>query len=197
MDNHKPHSRIPAHEVDAVFIDRWSPRAFLDKELSDEQVSSLFEAARWAPSCFNDQPWHFRYARSQADRELFAGPLVEKNRLWATKAPLLVYVCARQNFANSSKPNRHGSFDAGAAWMSLALQARRLGLYAHAMAGFDVKKAHEVLKLSEEKYDVMAAIAVGYRGSSSLLNLDMAAMEEPNGRKSYYDVAGEGAYPKE
>ena len=192
MDNNKPNSRIPAHEVDAVFTDRWSPRSFLEKELTAEQVGSLFEAARWAPSCFNDQPWHFRYACSQSDRDLFAEPLVEKNRLWATKAPLLVYVCARRNFGSSNKPNRHGSFDAGAAWMSLALQARRLGLYAHGMAGFDVKKAHSILNLPDEEYEVMAAIAVGYRGSPSLLNVDMSAMESPNGRKPFNDVAGEG-----
>ena len=193
MDKSKLNQRIPAHEVDAVFTDRWSPRSFLEKGLTDEQVGSLFEAARWAPSCFNDQPWHFRYARSQSDRDLFAEPLVEKNRLWATKAPLLVYVCARRHFGSSNKPNRHGSFDAGAAWVSLALQARRLGLYAHAMAGFDVKKAHGVLNLSEEEFEVMAAIVVGYRGSSSLLNVEMSAMETPNGRKPFDEVVGEGA----
>lgn len=194
MNNGKANSRIPAHEVDAIFTDRWSPRSFLEKELTDDQVNSLFEAARWAPSCFNDQPWYFRYARSKADRSLFAEPLVEKNRLWATRAPLLVYVSARLNFGNSNKTNRHGRFDAGAAWMSLALQARRLGLYAHAMAGFDVAKAHAVLNLPEEKYEVMAAIAVGYRGASSELNSDMAALEEPNGRKNFVEVVGEGAH---
>ena len=76
--------------------------------------------------------------------------------------------------------------------MSLALQARRLGLYAHAMAGFDVKKAHSILNLPDDEYEVMAAIAVGYRGSASLLNVDMSAMESPNGRKPLNDVAGEG-----
>ena len=76
--------------------------------------------------------------------------------------------------------------------MSLALQARRLGLYTHAMAGFDVKQAHSVLNLSTEEYEVMAAIAIGYRGSSSLLNAEMSALETPNGRKSYDDVVGEG-----
>lgn len=195
MDKGKLNTRIAAHEVDAIFTDRWSPRSFLDKGLTDEQVESLFEAARWAPSCFNDQPWHFRYARSSVDRELFAEPLVDKNRLWATKAPLLVYVLARKHFGGSSKTNRHGSFDAGAAWMSLALQARRLGLYAHAMAGFDVERAHAVLNVSNEEFEVMAAVAVGYRGSSSLLNTDMAAMEMPNGRKAYSEVVGEGVIP--
>jgi nitroreductase len=195
MNRGKSNPRIPAHEVDAIFTDRWSPRSFLDKGLTDEQVSTLFEAARWAPSCFNDQPWHFRYARSKADRTLFAEPLVEKNRLWATRAPLLVYVIARRHFAGSSKSNRHGQFDAGAAWMALALQARRLGLYAHAMAGFDVKKAHALLNLSDDEYEVMAAIAVGHRGSSSMLTEEMSSMEMPNGRKSFDEVVGEGVAP--
>ena len=192
MNWDKPNPRIAAHEVDAMFIDRWSPRSFLEKELTDEQIESLFEAARWSPSCFNDQPWHFRYARSDTDRALFAEPLVEKNRPWAMRAPLLIYLLARLHFAGSSKPNRHNSFDAGAAWMSLALQARRLGLYAHAMAGFDVKKAHEVLNVPEDEYTVMAAIAVGYRGRASLLTEELAAMESPNCRKTYSEVVGEG-----
>jgi nitroreductase len=192
MNREKPNPRIAAHEVDAVFTDRWSPRAFLDKDLTDDQVTALFEAARWAPSCFNDQPWHFRFARTAADRTLFAQALVEKNRLWATKAPLLVYVLARKFFAGSVKPNRHGQFDAGAAWMSLALQARRLGLYAHAMAGFDIKKAYNILNISAEEYEVMAAVAVGYHGSASMLTEEMAAMEIPNRRKSYNEVVGEG-----
>lgn len=195
MDKNRPNPRIAAHEVDASFTDRWSPRAFLDKDLTDEQVATLFEAARWAPSCFNDQPWHFRYARTQADRDLFAEPLVEKNRLWATRAPLLVYAITRRHFGGSSKPNRHGSFDTGAAWMALALQARRLGLYAHAMAGFDIKKAHTLLNVPDDKYEVMAAIAVGYRGAPSSLNAEMAAMEVPNGRKVFAEVVGEGVFP--
>jgi nitroreductase len=193
MNREKSNPRIPAHEVDATFTDRWSPRSFLEKELTDEQVFALFEAARWAPSCFNDQPWDFRYARSKSDRDLFAQALVEKNRLWAMRAPLLIYVSARLHFGGGSKPNRHGQFDAGAAWMSLALQARRLGLYAHAMAGFDVKKAHALLNLPEDEYEVMAAIAVGHRGGASMLTEDMAAMETPNGRKTYAEVVGEGA----
>ncbi len=193
MNREKPNPRIPAHEVDAIFTDRWSPRSFLEKELTDDQVFALFEAARWAPSCYNDQPWHFRYARNKSDRELFAQALVEKNRLWAMRAPLLIYVSARLHFLGGSKPNRHGQFDAGAAWMSLALQARRLGLYAHAMAGFDVNKAHALLNLPEDEYEVMAAIAVGYRGSASMLTEDLASMENPNGRKTYDEVVGEGA----
>ena len=185
--------RIPETEVDAIFTDRWSPRAFTDEPITAEQTAALFEAARWAPSCYNEQPWHFRYAVSQSDRELFAEALVEKNREWAQHAPMLLFVLCRKNFVQTGKPNRHAVFDAGAAWMSLALQARRLGLYAHGMAGFSVEKAAEVMNVSLDEYEIMAAVAVGRRGAPSALSDEMAAVEKPNSRKLLADVAGEGA----
>ncbi len=184
--------RIPAAEVDAIFTDRWSPRSFVDQPLSDSQLAALFEAARWAPSCYNDQPWHFRYAVTAADRELFATALVEKNREWARHAPLLLFVLARKTFGQTGKPNRHAVFDAGAAWMSLALQARRLGLYAHGMAGFSVEKAAEVMNVSLDAYEIMAAVAVGRRDVPEKLSGEMAQAERPNGRKPPAEVAGEG-----
>jgi nitroreductase len=186
-------ARIPEAEVDAMFTDRWSPRSYVDEPLSENQIAALFEAARWAPSCFNDQPWHFRYAVSGNDRQRFAEPLVEKNREWARNAPMLLYVLARKDFGATGKPNRHAAFDAGAAWMSLALQARRLGLYAHGMAGFSVEKAAEVMNVSLDEYEIMAAVAVGRRGDPDTLAADMAKTEKPNGRKPASEVAGEGA----
>ena len=186
--------RIPENEVDALFTDRWSPRSFVDEPLSESQIAALFEAARWAPSCFNDQPWHFRYAVSVEDRKIFGEALVEKNREWAQHAPLLLFVLARKNFGASGKPNRHATFDAGAAWMSLALQARSLGLYAHGMAGFSVDKAAEVMNVSLDEYDIMAAVAVGRRDEPEKLSEDMAKAEKPNGRKPFSEVAGEGKF---
>jgi len=194
MKNHLANPRAAATEVDAMFLDRWSPRAFREEPLTDAQVAALFEAARWAPSCYNEQPWHFRYARSSEDRERFATALVEKNQIWATRAPLLLFVLTRKHFGHSSRPNRHAAFDAGAAWMALALQARRLGFYAHAMAGFNIDTAYQVLNADRETYDIMAAVAVGFRGEPTMLNEEMAAIEAPNGRKSPTEVAGEGAF---
>lgn len=185
-------TRIPEAEVDAIFTDRWSPRAFDETPLTEEQVAALFEAARWAPSCFNEQPWFFRYAISKKDRFRFAEALVDKNRQWAQHAPMLLFVLARKTFNQTGKANRHAMFDAGAAWMSLALQARRLGLYAHAMAGFSVEKAAEVVGVSLGDYDVMAAVAVGQRGDASMLSDDMVSAEKPNSRKSLAEVAKEG-----
>jgi nitroreductase len=177
-----------------MFLDRWSPRAFVDEPIAEHQVQSLFEAARWAPSCYNEQPWLFIYAVGREDRERFATALVVKNRLWATRAPLLIFVLARRNFAATGKPDRHAAFDAGAAWMSLALQARKLGLHAHAMAGFDQGKAYEILGVPREEFEVMAAVAVGRRGDESQLPDDLAAKEAPNTRKPLAEVALQGRY---
>lgn len=130
-----PNPRIPEADVDAVFLDRWSPRSFRPDPLRPEQIQSLFEAARWAPSASNEQPWLFVYAVTAEDRARFAEGLVEWNRRWAPSAPLLGYILARTNLLKGNKPNTTAHFDTGAAWMSLALQARRLGLHAHAMGG--------------------------------------------------------------
>ena len=178
-------------EVDCIFPDRWSPRSFDSHPLDDRQIAALFEAARWAPSCFNEQPWVFIYAGTERDREGLGSLLSERNRLWAPRAPLLAVLVARRHFGASKRENRHAAFDAGAAWMSLALQARRLGLYAHAMAGFDGDRAYDVLKLSREDFLVMAIIAVGRRKSPPDLPDDLMKAETPNERKPHTDVAVE------
>jgi nitroreductase len=195
MSNQIHNPRTPEVEVDSMFFDRWSPRAFLTNSLTQEQIKSLFEAARWAPSCYNEQPWLFLYAVTPEDRERFVSTLVEKNQVWASRAPFLIFVLARVNFARTGKPNRHAVFDAGSAWMSLALQARKLGLYAHAMAGFDQNKAYEVLKVPKEEYHVMAAVAVGHRADRSQLPADLAERDFPSSRKPLAEAAFEGYYP--
>ncbi len=187
---HNP--RTPHVEVDCIFTDRWSPRSFLEEPLTRVQIDTLFEAARWSPSCYNEQPWLFRYAIKPADRERFAEALVEKNRQWARRAPMLLFVLTRLNFKGNGRPNRHAPFDAGAAWMALALQARRLGLYAHSMAGFSRKKAYEILEVSPDEFDIMAAMVVGRHGPVEQLPEDLAAMEKPNDRKPLSKVAQEG-----
>jgi nitroreductase len=189
MNAKPPNPRIPDWDIDSMFTDRWSPRAFASDPLSDREIQTLFEAARWAPSCFNEQPWRFVYAAEPEERAKLVSCLVSKNQLWASKAPLLMFVLARRNFQKTGKENRHAPYDAGAAWMALALQARKLGLYAHAMAGFNPEKAHEVLGASREEYLVMAAIAVGRKTEDSGLPDDLRAMENPNSRKPHAEVA--------
>ncbi|HEX9873111.1 MAG TPA: nitroreductase family protein [Deferrimonas sp.] len=195
MSSPLSNSRTPEVDIDPMFTDRWSPRSFAPEPLSDEELQSLFEAARWAPSCYNEQPWLFIYAVSEGDRQRFATALVEQNRLWASRAPVLLFVVARLEFARNGKANRHGIFDAGAAWMSLALQARKRGLYAHAMAGFSVERAHEVLAVPRQGYEIMAAVAIGRRDDPALLPAPVAANEAPNGRRPLVDVAFAGRFP--
>ncbi len=189
MEGKPPNPRNPECEVDSMFTDRWSPRAFLSDPLPEHQVKALFEAARWAPSCFNEQPWLFVYATEPEQRQKLVSVLVEKNQRWASRCPLIMFALARRHFQQGGRENRHAAFDTGAAWVSLALQARRLGLYAHAMAGFNIKKAYEVLGVSEEKYLVMAAIAVGRKGNADQLPDDLRAIESPNARKPPSEVA--------
>lgn len=184
--------RDPEVEVDALFLDRWSPRALSPQPLTAREIDTLFEAARWAPSCFNDQPWLFRYAVTPDDRERFSRPLSFKNRNWTVNAPLLIYVLTRRRFAHNDRDNRHAPFDAGAAWMALALQARRLGLFAHAMAGFDREAAAQILSVDLADYDIMAAVAVGRYGDPTALSEELRSSEAPNDRKPHAAVAVEG-----
>jgi nitroreductase len=179
-------------QVDRLFLDRWSPRAFDPAPIPEETLASLFEAARWAPSCFNEQPWLFVYARSETDRARLLALLSEKNRTWARRAPVLAIVFAHRRFAKSQKPNRWSAFDAGAAWMSLALQARLLGLDTHAMGGFDDERSYEALGVPRDDYQAMAAIAIGRRGPAGDLPEDLAARETPSPRKPLSEVAREG-----
>jgi len=186
--------RNPDADIDSMFIDRWSPRAFDPTPLSSEQIGSLFEAARWAPSCYNEQPWLFIFACSEKDRARFLTALLPGNQAWAWRAPLLMFLLCRKSFSQNGKDNRHAPFDAGAAWMALALQARKLGLYAHAMAGFSRTKAFEVLGAPENEFDIMAAIVVGSRGEPSILSSETATKEKPNDRKPGHEVAREGGF---
>lgn len=188
--NGKPaNPRSADWDIDSQFLDRWSPRAFAEEPLSEREIHTLFEAARWAPSCYNEQPWVFVYAADAEGRRRLCECLVPKNQAWACRAPLLLFVLSRRRFRTGGRENRHAAFDAGAAWMALALQARRLGLYAHAMAGFRLEEACRVLGVSPEDWHVLAAVAVGRRGEPSHLPEDLRAIESPNTRKPHAEVA--------
>ncbi|NNM86069.1 MAG: nitroreductase family protein [Phycisphaerales bacterium] len=186
--------RVAEHPVDEVFLRRWSPRSFLADPVQPEQLATLFEAARWAPSCFNEQPWLFMYAATPKDLAIYRQIIVPQNRIWADKAPVLALAFARRNFARNGKVNKHYAFDTGAAWMSLALQAHKLGLAAHAMGGFFEEQAYLLLGVPKEKYEAMAAIAIGRRGPVESLPAEFAAREAPGPRKALAEVAIEGLF---
>lgn len=183
--------------VDALFVDRWSPRSFSDEPLSEKEIRSIFEAARWAPSCANEQPWLFLYAVKDEDRARFLPILVEGNRRWAEKAPLVGFILAKRKFAKDDRPDRHHGFDAGAAWMSMTLQARLLGLYTHGMAGFHEEMVYDTLGVPKEEYEAMAAFVVGRKDAPEKLPEDLRKRESPSGRKPLSAVAVEGDFPGE
>jgi len=148
-------------KLDQMFIERWSPREFSSTEISNEEIETIFEAARWSPSCYNEQPWRFSYAHLPEDLKKFRATLVEANQAWANQAPLLIYLFSKKHFTQNNKENRWANFDAGAAWMALTLQANKLGLHTHAIGGFDADKVFSVTKMDPDKYEVICAIAVG------------------------------------
>ena len=184
--------RVVEARVDPLFIDRWSPRSFAPEPLSDADVASLFEAARWAPSSSNVQPWLFLYETDGPDRSVFDSILNPRNRAWASKAPFVGFLFANIRTPDGREP-RTAQFDAGAAWMSLALQARLLDIHTHAMAGIDLEAAHERLGVDRESYAVMCGIVAGRLGPREALPAELREREGPrNDRRPLAEIARRG-----
>lgn len=155
------------HPVHALIATRWSPVAFAPDPVSETDLASCFEAARWASSCFNAQPWAFVVATSAvAERHAaFVDCLVPGNQEWAARAPVLFFAVANPVFAHNDQPNRWAAYDLGAAMATLSLEATARGLSVHQMGGFDAAKARAVCGIPEG-HDVMAAVALGHPGSA-------------------------------
>ncbi len=149
---------------------RWSPRAFSGRPIEPEKLRSLLEAARWAPSSFNEQPWAYIVATRENGDEFarMLSVLVEGNAVWAQNAPVLILSVARLNFERDGKPNRHAFHDVGQASAYLTTQATALGLAVHQMAGFQVEKAREDFQIPEG-WEPVAAMALGYPGEMDSL----------------------------
>lgn len=168
-------NQFPIHEL---IRERWSPRAFSAEMVEPEKLLSLFEAARWAASCFNEQPWSFIVATKDKGEEFarVLGCLVEANARWAQHAPVLMLSVASLNFAHNGKPNRHAFHDVGQAVASLTVQATALGLVVHQMAGFSPAKARTEFAIPDD-YEAVAAIALGYQGDPASLPDDLRQKE--------------------
>lgn len=180
------------YDINPLILNRWSPRAFAAKEVPEQLLFSLFEAARWAPSGSNIQPWRYIIARTCEDRERFHSFISEGNREWCEQAPVLAIVISH-TITPSGKPSRSHAFDAGASWAYLAIEATRKGLFAHAMGGFDRDKAREVLHIPAE-YEAHAVIAIGYRGDPSDLSERNREREHPSGRRKLSETVFEGTF---
>lgn len=171
--------------VEDLFLRRWSPRAFADKDVSNEDLKKIFEAARWAASSYNEQPWRFFLGRRGDDtyKKIFDA-LVEFNQNWAKSAPVLILSVASNKFFHNGSPNHYALHDTGAATISLALQATALGLHAHSMAGFNHEKARKSFDVSGD-YNIGAVTALGYFGDPATLHDQVRVNEEsPRQRKS-------------
>ena len=139
-------NRTSDHEIDPIFLERWSPRAFTGEAMPEAELMRIFEAARWAPSSYNSQPWRFVYARRDTPHwEPMLSLLNEFNQSWAKNAAVLIVAASNSLMlppgAEKPVPSHSHSFDAGSAWGYLALEATRLGWYAHGMVGFDMQRA--------------------------------------------------------
>lgn len=186
------------YPIQELIKQRWSPLAFNTRPIEPEKIGSLLEAARWAASCFNDQPWFFIVATQDNTKEyekLFSC-LVEANQKWAKDAPLLMLSVARLSFQQNNKPNRHALHDVGLAMGNLTLQAQSLGLFLHQMGGFDADKARTLYNIPED-YEPVAAIAVGYPGNVNQLDADLQQRElSPRSRKPLTDFVFSGTWEK-
>lgn len=187
-----------AHPVHAIIAGRWSPRAFDEARMvSEAELASLLEAARWAASCFNEQPWMFCVARRDAHPAEFAtllSCLSENNRGWAGRAGVLLIGLARQSFAANGNPNVMAHYDLGQAVAQLALQATAMGLVTHQMRGFDVEKARSALNVPAGT-EPMVAIAVGHRADAAILPEALAARElAPRARKPQAEFVRLGGF---
>jgi nitroreductase len=186
--------RQPSHPIEAFFVERWSPRSLVPEPMPEKDLLSLFEAARWAPSSYNNQPWRFLYAtRDSAAWPLFFNLLVEQNQGWAKNAAVLVLVVSNKKFDHNGKDAPTHSFDAGAAWQNLALQASIKGYVAHGMQGFDYQRAAKDLEIPDD-FKVEAMIALGKQGPKEALPKELQEREKPSGRHLVLELIAEGKF---
>lgn len=190
----KTKKRTSAHPVADVFVNRWSARAMSGAAVSEQELHSLFEAARWAPSSYNSQPWRFVYAKRNTPAwNVMFDLLVDFNKQWAKNAGALVVIVSKDTFDHDNTPSRTHSFDTGAAWQNLALQGSMSGLVVHGMGGFDYDRAKQVLHIPAG-YTVEAMAAIGKPGSLEDLSESMRGMEKPSDRNDIASFAFEGVF---
>lgn len=189
--------RQAGHDILPLFLNRWSPRAFDPRPIDDDVLMTLFEAARWAPSSFNYQPWRFVFAkRNDAHWDGFMAALLPFNQIWVQNVSALVYILSEEMMEvyGERKPSHSHSFDAGAAWMALALQSASMGLITHGMTGVDFDAAAKVVNLPDG-YRIDAAFAIGYHGDKSILPEKLQEREVKSDRKPLSDIVFNGPLP--
>lgn len=182
--------RTPDHQVASWILNRWSPRAMSKEKISKEELFSLFEAARWAPSSYNSQPWNILYVqRETKDWNTLFDLLVPFNQSWCSNAAVLCLFFSRPFFEHNQKPSPTFAFDTGAAWENFCLQGTFQGLVVHGMSGFDYEKAKALIP---DGYIPLAMCAVGKKGRIEDLDPDLQKKEIPSSRKKIEEFVFEG-----
>lgn len=188
--------RKPDHPIHPLILNRWSPRAMTGDPIPEEDMMALFEAARWAPSSYNDQPWRFIYAkRGTPHFERFFSLLAPGNQTWAAKAAILGVSISKRTFERNGAPSPSHAYDAGAAWENLCLEATHRGVAVHGMSGFDYAKAKGLLEIPDD-YEVLAMFAIGKHALTETLTPELQKREFPSGRKKVEEFIMEGKFRK-
>ena len=186
-------NRTTKYDVDDSFLKRYSPRAMSGEKISEEELMTLFDAARWAPSSSNIQPWRFIYAmRDTPEFETLFSFLIQFNKDWCVRAGALIVTVSKKT-RSKGEPSITHSFDTGAAWENFALQASSMNILAHGMSGFDYKMAKEKLSVPDD-YSVEMMIAVGKHGKIENLPESLRARETPNDRKPLEEIVFKGKF---
>ncbi len=191
--------RRPEYPIDPLFLERWSPRAFDGSDIPDQDLLTIFEAARWAPSAFNSQPWRLLYAKTgDANWDRFLSLLIPWNQKWAQSASVLIYILSDTlPFVDKAGEPAHShthSYDPAAAWPCLALQATRLGYHAHGMSGVEYESARIELRVPE-RFRIEAAAVIGRIGDPNMLDEKLRPRETPSGRKPIGEFVHAGNFP--
>lgn len=187
-------SRKAAYPIDPIFLKRWSPRAMSAEPITRHELMTLLEAARWAPSTYNEQEWRFLYAlRDTGNWQKFFNLLLPANQTWCVKAAALMVVVSHTVFTRNNSPNPVHTFDTGAAFENLCLQGAQLGLVVHGMAGFDYDRARRTLNVPTD-YKVEAMVAIGRPGDVDELPAELRSREKPTDRKPISEISHEGSF---
>lgn len=185
--------RSDPYQIHPLILNRWSPRSFMERPVAEPDLLAVLEAAHWAPSSSNEQPWRFIVCRGLEDRQRLLTCLNPSNREWAVRAPVLMVVLSNPVFMDKGKPNRWAAFDSGTAWGFLALEARHRGLITHAMGGFSQDQVRETFQVPLE-WGIHAVVALGYRGPAEALSEYDQERERPSLRKPLGTLWTEGRF---
>lgn len=188
--------RKAEYPIQNLLLNRWSPRAMTGESIDQETLNSLFEAARWAPSSFNEQPWRFLYAKRETPHfQKFFDLLIPFNQQWCKQAAVLAVIIARMTYEKNNAPSPSHALDTGAAWENLFLEGVSRSLVIHGMSGFDYQKARAVLNIPDE-FAILAMFAVGKKAKKETLPEELQKKEVPSSRKKIEEFVIEGGFDR-